>query len=293
MSILLDSSARVVVQGITGRQGTFHAQRMADAGTAVVAGVTPGRAGCPVEGLDDVRVFNTMAGAVEATGANVACIFVPPPFAADAILEDIAAELDLIVCITEGIPTIDMLRVIPELRASNSRLIGPNCPGVVTPGANAKVGIMPWEIHTPGHVGVVSRSGTLTYEVVQHLTDRGLGQSTAIGIGGDPINGTRFVDVLQLFEEDDDTDAIVLLGEIGGDDEERAAAFIHEHVTKPVSAFIAGKTAPPERRMGHAGAIVSGSSGAAAAKETALREAGVLVGETPQAAVDLLVARLA
>ena len=192
MSILLDASARVVVQGITGRQGAFHAQRMAEAGTTVAAGVTPGRAGAVVDGLAGVPVFNTMADAVHATDANVACIFVPPPFAADAILEDIAAGLDLIVCITEGIPTIDMLRVMPVLRGSTSRLIGPNCPGIAVPGANVKVGIMPWEIHAPGRVGVVSRSGTLTYEVVQHLTDRGLGQSAAVGIGGDPIIGTRF-----------------------------------------------------------------------------------------------------
>ena len=292
MSILLDASARVVVQGITGRQGAFHAQRMAEAGTAVVAGVTPGREGAAVDGLPGVPVFNTMADAVNATAANVACIFVPPPFAADAILEDIAAGLELIVCITEGIPTIDMLRVMPLLRASSSRLIGPNCPGIAVPGANVKVGIMPWEIHAPGRVGVVSRSGTLTYEVVQHLTDSGLGQSAAVGIGGDPIIGTRFTDVLELYEQDDETDGIVLLGEIGGGDEEQAAQFIRERVTKPVSAFIAGKTAPPERRMGHAGAIVSGSEGTAAGKEAALREAGVRVGDTPREAVELLAAEL-
>ena len=292
MSILLDGSARVVVQGITGRQGAFHAQRMAEAGTAVVAGVTPGREGAAVDGLPGVPVFNTMADAVNATAANVACIFVPPPFAADAILEDIAAGLELIVCITEGIPTIDMLRVMPLLRASSSRLIGPNCPGIAVPGANVKVGIMPWEIHAPGRVGVVSRSGTLTYEVVQHLTDSGLGQSAAVGIGGDPIIGTRFTDVLELYEQDDETDGIVLLGEIGGGDEEQAAQFIRERVTKPVSAFIAGKTAPPERRMGHAGAIVSGSEGTAAGKEAALREAGVRVGDTPREAVELLAAEL-
>ncbi len=292
MSILLDASARVVVQGITGRQGAFHAQRMAEAGTAVVAGVTPGRAGAVVDGLPEVPVFNTMAEAVSDSGANVACIFVPPPFAADAILEDIAAGLDLIVCITEGIPTIDMLRVMPLLRASSSRLIGPNCPGIAVPGENVKVGIMPWEIHAPGRVGVVSRSGTLTYEVVQHLTDSDLGQSAAVGIGGDPIIGTRFTDVLELYEQDDQTDGIVLLGEIGGGDEEQAARFISERVTKPVSAFIAGKTAPPERRMGHAGAIVSGSEGTAAGKQAALREAGVRVGDTPREAVELLAAQL-
>lgn len=293
MSILLDETARVLIQGITGRQGSFHAIRMVDAGTNVVAGVTPGRAGKMVEGLDSIQVFNTTIDAVEATDANVACIFVPPMFAADAILEDVAAGLDLIVCITEGIPTVDMLRLMPALRRSKARLIGPNCPGLVTPSANAKVGIMPWEIHKPGHIGVVSRSGTLTYEVVQHLTDCGLGQSTAIGIGGDPIVGTRFADVLELFEGDEETHGIVLLGEIGGDDEERAAAFIGENLTKPISAFIAGKTAPAERRMGHAGAIVSGLSGTALAKETALRDAGALVGETPQAAVDLLARQFA
>ncbi len=293
MSILLDATARVVVQGMTGGQGTFHTQRMLEAGTNVVAGVTPGRGGATVPGLERVPVFNTVAEAVEARGANTSCIFVPAPFAADAILEGCAAGLDLIVCITEGIPALDMVRVMPRLRSSGSRLIGPNCPGLVTPAAPAKIGIMPWSIVRPGSVGVVSRSGTLTYEVVQHLSELGAGQSTALGIGGDPIVGTSFVDALELFEADAETRGIVLLGEIGGESEEQAAAYIRENVSKPMAAFIAGKTAPPERRMGHAGAIVSGSAGTAAAKEAALREAGVLVGDTPQAAVDLLSARLA
>ncbi len=292
MSILLDGSARVVVQGMTGRQGAFHARRMVAAGTSVVAGVTPGRAGTMVEGLESIPVYNTVRDAVRAHPANTACIFVPAASAPDAILEDIAAGFELIVCITEGIPALDMVRLMPRLRASRARLIGPNSPGVVTPGANAKVGIMPWEIHSPGPVGVVSRSGTLTYEVVQHLTDLGAGQSTAVGIGGDPIIGTRFVEVLEMFEADPATRGIVLLGEIGGDDEERAAAFIERAVTKPVSAFIAGRTAPPERRMGHAGAIVSGSSGTAAAKRDALRAAGVLIGDTPREAAELLAGRL-
>ncbi len=277
---------------MTGAQGAFHTRRMVAAGTSIVAGVTPGRAGMNVEGLESIPVHNTVQDAVEAQSANTACIFVPAAFAPDAILEDIAAGLELIVCITEGIPALDMVRLMPRLRASQARLIGPNCPGVVTPGANAKVGIMPWEIHSPGSVGVVSRSGTLTYEVVQHLTDFGAGQSTAVGIGGDPIIGTRFVDVLEMFEADPVTRGIVLLGEIGGDDEQRAAAFIERNVTKPVSAFIAGRTAPPERRMGHAGAIVTGSSGTAAAKRDALRAAGVLIGDTPREAAQLIAERL-
>lgn len=292
MSILLDASARLLVQGMTGGQGSFHTQRMLEAGTNVVAGVTPGRAGTRVEALPGLPVYNTVAHAVRAHDANVVCIFVPAAFAADAILEDIAAGIGLIVCISEGIPALDMARVIPRLRASRSRLIGPNCPGVVTPSANAKVGIMPWEIHRPGVVGVVSRSGTLTYEVVQHLTDLGPGQSTAVGIGGDPIIGTRFVDAIEMFEHDPETEAIVLLGEIGGDDEEQAAAYIRDHVSKPVAAFIAGKTAPAECRMGHAGAIVSGGKGTAASKESALRQAGVLVAETPSEAAHGVAARL-
>ena len=292
MSILLDGSTRLLVQGMTGSQGSFHTRLMREAGTNVVAGVTPGRVGTRVAGLEDVPVFNTVAKAVSETRANSACIFVPAAFAADAILEDAAAGLDVIVCLTEGIPVLDMLRVMPRVRAAGSHLIGPNCPGVTTPGDGVKVGVMPWSVHSPGSVGVVSRSGTLTYEVVQHLTDLGAGQSTTVGIGGDPIIGTRFTDVLEMFEADPETNGVVLLGEIGGDDEERAATYIRERMTKPVTSFIAGKTAPPERRMGHAGAIVSGSSGAASAKEAALRAAGVLVGETPGHAARLLVERL-
>ena len=292
MSILLDGSTRLLVQGMTGSQGSFHTRLMREAGTNVVAGVTPGRVGTRVAGLEDVPVFNTVAEAVSETRANAACIFVPAAFAADAILEDAAAGLDVIVCLTEGIPVLDMLRVMPRVRAAGSHLIGPNCPGVTTPGDGVKVGVMPWSVHSPGSVGVVSRSGTLTYEVVQHLTDLGAGQSTTVGIGGDPIIGTRFTDVLEMFEADPETNGVVLLGEIGGDDEERAATYIRERMTKPVTSFIAGKTAPPERRMGHAGAIVSGSSGAASSKEAALRASGVLVGETPGHAARLLVERL-
>ena len=292
MSILLDASTRLVVQGMTGSQGSFHTRLMRQAGTRVVAGVTPGRAGARVAGLEDVPVFDTVAEAVGETGANAACIFVPAAFAADAILEDAAAGLGVIVCLTEGIPILDMLRAMPHVCAAGSYLIGPNCPGVTTPGDGVKVGVMPWDVHSPGPVGVVSRSGTLTYEVVQHLTDLGAGQSTTVGIGGDPVIGTRFIDVLAMFEADPETDGVVLLGEIGGDDEERAASYIQERMTKPVTSFIAGKTAPPERRMGHAGAIVSGASGAAPAKEAALRAAGVLVGETPEHAARLLVERL-
>lgn len=292
MSILLDASTRLVVQGMTGSQGSFHTRLMREAGTRVVAGVTPGRSGTSVAGLEDVPVFDTVAAAVAETDANAACIFVPAPFAADAILEGAAAGLDVIVCLTEGIPVLDMLRVMPRVRAAGSTLIGPNCPGITTPGAGVKVGVMPWSVHSPGPVGVVSRSGTLTYEVVQHLTDQGAGQTTTVGIGGDPIIGTRFIDILELFEADRETNGVVLLGEIGGDDEERAATFVRERMTKPVTSFIAGKTAPPERRMGHAGAIVSGTSGSATAKESALRTAGVLVGETPEHAARLLVDRL-
>ena len=292
MSVLLDATTRLVVQGMTGSQGSFHTRLMREAGTEVVAGVTPGRGGATVDGLEDVPVFNTVPEATGETGANAACIFVPAAFAADAILEDAAAGLDVIVCLTEGIPVLDMLRVMPRVRAAGSHLIGPNCPGVTTPADGVKVGVMPWAVHSPGHVGVVSRSGTLTYEVVQHLTDLGAGQTTTVGIGGDPIIGTRFIEVLSMFEADPETHGVVLLGEIGGDDEERAATYIREGMTKPVTSFIAGKTAPPERRMGHAGAIVSGSTGSAAAKEAALRAAGVLVGETPEHAARLLVQRL-
>jgi succinyl-CoA synthetase alpha subunit len=292
VSILLDGSTRLLVQGMTGGQGSFHTQLMREVGTVVVAGVTPGRAGHIVKGLEDVPVFHTVQEAVEETDATASCIFVPAPFAADAILEDVAAGIRVIVCLTEGIPVLDMLRVMPRVTAAGAHLIGPNCPGVTTPGDQVKVGVMPWDVHSPGPVGVVSRSGTLTYEVVQHLTNLGIGQSTTVGIGGDPIIGTRFNDVLKMFEADQSTTGVVLLGEIGGDDEERAATYIRECMSKPVSAFIAGKTAPPERRMGHAGAIVSGSAGTAVAKETALRDAGVLIGSTPEEAAHLLAGRI-
>ena len=292
MSILLDGSTRLLVQGMTGGQGSFHSQLMREAGTPLVAGVTPGRAGAVVQNLEDVPVFNTVQDAVVESGANAACIFVPAPFAADAILEDVAAGIRVIICLTEVIPVLDMLLVMPRVRAAGAHLIGPNCPGVTTPCDGIKVGVMPWGVHTPGPVGVVSRSGTLTYEVVQHLTNLGLGQSTTVGIGGDPIIGTRFGDVLKMFEADESTTGVVLLGEIGGDDEERAATYIREHMSKPVSAFIAGKTAPSERQMGHAGAIVSGTSGTATVKEKALRDAGVAVGSTPEEATRLLAARM-
>jgi succinyl-CoA synthetase alpha subunit len=278
MSILVDSETRLVVQGITGREGAFHTEQMLAYGTHVVAGVTPGKGGN--WGVGNVPIFDTVHEAVDATGANTSIIYVPARFAPDAILEAADAGLGLIVCITEGIPTIDMLKVRAYLDNTRSRLIGPNCPGLITPG-EAKVGIMPGHIHTRGPVGVVSRSGTLTYEVVYALTQRGIGQSTAVGIGGDPIIGTTFVDVLQLFENDAETQQVVMIGEIGGADEERAAEFIAEHMTKPVTAFIAGQTAPAGKRMGHAGAIISGGKGTAADKIAALQAAGVRVANTP------------
>ena len=269
MSILVDEHTRVVVQGITGREGAFHTKRMMEYGTVVAAGVTPGKGGSEVEG---VPVFNTVKRAVEQTGANVSCIFVPPPFAADAIIEAGSAGLDLIVCITEGIPVLDMVKVIGFLRNRGSALIGPNCPGIISPG-KTKVGIMPGPIHTPGPMAVISRSGTLTYEVVDQLTRVGLGQSTCIGIGGDPLIGTTFIDHLERFKEDDQTKGVVMIGEIGGTGEEDAAAYIRESFYKPVVAFIAGQTAPPGRRMGHAGAIVSGGQGMARDKIKALKAA--------------------
>ena len=277
MSILVDENTRLVVQGITGSEGTFHATQMLEYGTKVVAGVTPGKGGTTHLG---VPVFNTVAQAVEQTGANTACIFVPPPFAADAIMEGAEAGLDLVICITEGIPTRDMVVVNQYLKDLPTRYVGPNCPGVISPG-KAKVGIMPAFIHVPGSIGVISRSGTLTYEAVGQLTHLGLGQSTCIGIGGDPIVGSSFIDLLRLFEEDPDTEAMVMIGEIGGNAEENAAKIISESVSKPVVAFIAGRTAPPGRRMGHAGAIIAGGKGTAADKINALNEAGVLVAESP------------
>ncbi len=287
MAVLVDNNTRLIVQGITGKEGTFHAKGCAEYGTQVVGGVTPGKGGSTHEGWP---VFNTVAEAVRETGANATVIFVPPPFAADAILEANAAGLPLIVCITEGIPTNDMVEVWSVLRNSSSRLIGPNCPGVISPG-KAKIGIMPGRIHKEGPVGIVSRSGTLTYEAVHQLTQLGIGQSTAIGIGGDPVIGTTHTDALRLLNEDPQTEAIVLIGEIGGTAEETAAAYVREHVRKPVVGFIAGQTAPPGRRMGHAGAIISGGQGTAKEKMTALVAAGITVVDSP-AAIGETVARV-
>jgi succinyl-CoA synthetase alpha subunit len=276
MSIFVDKNSRVVVQGITGKEGQFHARHCIDYGTRVVAGVTPGKAG---QKMDDVPVFNTVRAAVEETGANCSLIFVPPPFAADAIMEAADAGIDVIVAITEGIPTLDMMRVMNYLDGKPSRLIGPNCPGIITPG-EAKIGIMPGPIHKPGGpIGVVSRSGTLTYEVVNQLSLRGIGQSTCIGIGGDPIIGSNFIDCLNAFEEDPATKGVVMVGEIGGTAEEDASEFVSEKMSKPVVGFISGVTAPPGRRMGHAGAIISGGSGTAEAKIKAMKAAGIHVSE--------------
>lgn len=277
MSILINEHSRVIVQGITGGEGTFHATQMIEYGTKVVGGVTPGKGG--LKHLD-VPVFNCVADAVASVGADTSVIFVPPPFAGDAIIEAAEAGIKLVVCITEGIPTRDMVDVYEYLKNRPTRLIGPNCPGIISPG-KAKVGIMPAFIHQPGKIGVISRSGTLTYEAVGQLSALGLGQSSCIGIGGDPIIGSNFIDLLGLFEEDPDTDAVVMIGEIGGSAEEQAGQFIHDHVTKPVVAFIAGQTAPPGRRMGHAGAIIAGGKGTAAEKIKSLRESGVTVADSP------------
>ena len=277
MAVLVDKSTRLIVQGITGKEGTFHTLQMVEYGTNVVGGVTPGKGGTKHEGIP---VFNTVADAVRETGANASVIYVPPAFAADAIMEAADAGVPLVVCITEGIPVADMVKAREFFRDKRTRLIGPNCPGIISPG-KCKIGIMPGHIHKEGRVGVVSRSGTLTYEAVGQLTALGLGQSTAIGIGGDPIIGTTHTDALRFFQEDEETHAIVMIGEIGGTAEEEAAAFAKDHVTKPIVAFIAGQTAPPGRRMGHAGAIISGGKGTAAEKMQALREAGIRVVESP------------
>ncbi|MBN2809799.1 MAG: succinate--CoA ligase subunit alpha [Deltaproteobacteria bacterium] len=277
MSILVNKDSKIVVQGITGNEGMFHARQCIAYGTKVVAGVTPGKGGSK---MDEVPVFNTVDEAVKATGANVSLIFVPPPFAADAIMEATDAGIALVVCITEGIPTLDMLKVKAFMKGKKTRMIGPNCPGIITPD-QAKVGIMPGFIHKAGTIGVISRSGTLTYEAVAQLTERGLGQSTCIGIGGDPIIGSQFIDLLALFEADPDTEAVVMIGEIGGSAEEQAAQFVADHMSKPVIGFIAGQTAPPGRRMGHAGAIIAGGKGTADEKMAAMRKAGIHVVKSP------------
>ena len=285
MSIFIDKNTRLLIQGITGRDGSFHARQMIEYGTQVVGGVTPGKGGQKFE--DKVPIFNTVADAVKRTGANATVIYVPPPFAADAMMEAADAGIPFIVCITEGVPVLDMTRVVPFVKERGSRLLGPNCPGLISPGAS-KVGIIPGRICTPGPVGLVSRSGTLTYEVVDQMTRAKIGQTTCVGIGGDPINGTNFIDCLEAFEKDPATKAVVMIGEIGGTDEQEAARFVKEKMKKPVVGFIAGQTAPPGRRMGHAGAIISGSAGTAAEKMQAFEENGVGVAKRPIDVVDLL-----
>jgi succinyl-CoA synthetase alpha subunit len=277
MSIFVNKDTRVLVQGITGSVGAFHTRQMLEYGTKIVGGVTPGKAGSKVEG---VAVFNTVADAVRATGANASVIYVPPAFAADAICEGFDAGLDLVVCITEGIPILDMVKVKRFMQGKKTRLVGPNCPGVITPG-ECKIGIMPGAIHKPGTVGIVSKSGTLTYEAVHQVTNEGLGQSTCVGIGGDPINGTNFIDVLSAFQADPGTEAIIMIGEIGGTAEEEAAAYVKAHVSKPVVGFVAGMTAPKGKRMGHAGAVISGGKGTAGEKIAAFKAAGISVADTP------------
>ncbi|HSP22259.1 MAG TPA: succinate--CoA ligase subunit alpha [Planococcus sp. (in: firmicutes)] len=285
MSVYINKDTKVLVQGITGSTALFHTKQMLEYGTKIVAGVTPGKGGTEVEG---VPVFNTVEDAVKATGANVSVIYVPAPFAADAILEAVEAELDMAICITEHIPVLDMVKVKRYMEGKKTRLVGPNCPGVITPD-ECKIGIMPGYIHKKGHVGVVSRSGTLTYEATHQLSQEGIGQSTAVGIGGDPVNGTNFIDVLKEFNEDEDTYAVVMIGEIGGTAEEEAAAWVKENMTKPVVGFIGGQTAPEGKRMGHAGAIISGGKGTAADKITAMNAAGIQVAETPSVIGETLI----
>jgi succinyl-CoA synthetase alpha subunit len=289
VSIFIDKSTTVIVQGITGRDGSFHTRQMIEYGTSIVAGVTPGKGGQKFD--EKVPIFNTVAEAAKETGANTSVIYVPPMYAADAIMEAADAGVTLIVAITEGVPVLDMTKVYPFVKERGARLLGPNCPGLISPG-KSKVGIIPGRICTPGPVGLVSRSGTLTYEIVYQLTRAGIGQTTCVGIGGDPINGTNFIDCLEAFERDPDTKAVAVMGEIGGTDEQDAARFVKEHMTKPVVGFIAGQTAPPGRRMGHAGAIISGSAGTAAEKIQAFEDAGMGVAKRPMDFVELMKARL-
>ncbi|MGM7635855.1 succinate--CoA ligase subunit alpha [Bacillus sp. Hm123] len=285
MSVFINKDTKVIVQGITGSTALFHTKQMLEYGTQIVGGVTPGKGGTEVEG---VPVFNTVADAVKATGANASVVYVPAPFAADAIVEAVDAELDLVICITEHIPVLDMVKVKRYMQDKKTRLVGPNCPGVITPG-ECKIGIMPGYIHTKGHVGVVSRSGTLTYEAVHQLSQAGIGQTTAVGIGGDPVNGTDFIDVLKAFNEDPETKAVIMIGEIGGTAEEEAALWVKENMTKPVVGFIGGRTAPPGKRMGHAGAIISGGKGTADEKIRVMNECGIKVAETPSVMGETLI----